>query len=257
MVRCSENATPQAADFYTAKGTVEALIAALGIQSLAGAEAGASTAAAGSVPTFHPGPYARLFVGDEQVGVVGELHPTTADLLDLPRGVYLFEVDGEAASGADTAPPTGGTKPRAGFPGARDLAVVVDTTVPSARIEQILLECVGNWGRPGSPLRCLRWKAAAGRESQPGHPWNWAPTTGPCRMQRSMPGSRLPGRGCAKSWGPSSEPKLVRPPRSATRVLPCLAAANTNGGHRGGVRRSYCGTSPGRGPTPGNTWKLR
>ncbi len=134
-----------AADFYTAKGALEALARALGIGELR-AERVERTGREGAVPTFHPGRCAWLYAGADRIGVVGELHPATADSLDLPRGVYLFELDGELLlrhSSGERRYESPSRFPRA----LRDLAVVVDQTVPSAQIEQILRESVGEWAR--------------------------------------------------------------------------------------------------------------
>lgn len=138
-------------DFFAARGAVEGLIAALG--------AGRITAVPAEHSAFHPGRSAWLDVAGSRLGLVGELHPTVATGLDLPRGVYLFELDGDLllqreGGALRYAPPTR-------FPCAlRDLALVVDHTVASARIEEILRESLGAWGRSvrlfdvytGSPL---------------------------------------------------------------------------------------------------------
>jgi phenylalanyl-tRNA synthetase beta chain len=154
----SWNAASATTEFFAAKGTVEGLLRGLGLPSAAAARA--------DHPALHPGRSAWLRVGAERVGIIGELHPDRAAALDLPRGVYLFELDGEALQRAFLAqrriyePPS--RHPRA----LRDLAVVVDDTVPSAAVEKILSETLGTWCRnvrlfdvyTGPPL-------AAGRSS--------------------------------------------------------------------------------------------
>ncbi|HTE18687.1 MAG TPA: phenylalanine--tRNA ligase subunit beta, partial [Armatimonadota bacterium] len=127
-----------AADFYTAKGIVEALAAGLGLREL--------TAEPAAYPAFHPGRSAWLSSGGERIGVVGELHPTHMAMLDVPRGVYAFELDGEfllrrASDAVRYVAPSR-------FPQAlRDLAVVVDHSVPSGGIEGVLREVLGEWAR--------------------------------------------------------------------------------------------------------------
>lgn len=134
-----------AADFYTAKGAVEAVVRAIGISCLEAEPAG-RTNTEGQAPTFHPGRCAWLSIAGERVGVVGELHPKTADALDLPRGVYAFELDGEILLKHSTDERR--YEPPSRYPRAlRDLAVVVDSTVASAGIERILRESVGEWAR--------------------------------------------------------------------------------------------------------------
>jgi len=127
-----------AADFFSAKGTVEALCKGLGVQVL--------DAERVEHPAFHPGRSAWLSISGECVGIVGELHPTTAAGLDLPRGVFVFELDGQRLlelSNQDWRYEAPSRFPRA----LRDLAVVVDDTVPSGGIEQVLRESVGEWAR--------------------------------------------------------------------------------------------------------------
>ncbi len=132
------NAEKSAADFYTAKGTVEALAAGIGLPPLAAERA--------ADPAFHPGRAAWLSAGDERIGLVGELHPEVAVELDLPRGTFLFELDGEALlrmTAADRQYEAPSRYPRA----LRDLAIVVDATVECGRIEAILREEMAEFGR--------------------------------------------------------------------------------------------------------------
>ena len=128
-----------AADFFSAKGTVEALVRGLGVPALQAEQV--------EHPAFHPGRSAWLTVNGERIGIVGELHPAIAVAQDLPRGVYLFELDGErllALSQADLRRYEAPSR----FPRAlRDLAVTVDQTVPSGGIEQVIRETVGEWAR--------------------------------------------------------------------------------------------------------------
>lgn len=128
----------QAADFYAAKGVVEALACALGRGSLAADRA--------QHPAFHPGRTACISEDGERVGIVGELHPSAAERLDLPRGVYLFELDGDAL--LSRAGDNRKYRPPSRYPRAlRDLAIVVDSAVPSAGIERLLRQEMGPWGR--------------------------------------------------------------------------------------------------------------
>ena len=131
-------ARPTPTDFFAARGAIEALVAALGLEPI--------TATRAEHPAFHPGRSAWIEAHGARLGLVGELHPEVAAALDLPRGVYVFELDGDllrslAGERRRYAPPSR-------FPRAlRDLAVVVDRTVESAAIEQVLREELSAWAR--------------------------------------------------------------------------------------------------------------
>lgn len=127
-----------AADFYTAKGTVEALCRGLGLREM--------DAEPADHPAFHPGRSAWLSAKGERLGLVGELHPAVAADLDLPRGVYAFELDAEALlslSSADVRYEAPSRFPRA----LRDLAVVVDRSAPAGKIARVIREALGEFGR--------------------------------------------------------------------------------------------------------------
>lgn len=70
------------ADFFDAKGDLEAIA---GTVTLAFKRA--------SHPAFHPGRCARVFVGDREAGVVGELHPRLQLKYELAAAPVLFEID--------------------------------------------------------------------------------------------------------------------------------------------------------------------
>lgn len=89
--------------------------------------------AAGSHPALHPGRTAELRVGDRVVGVAGELLPSLAHQLDLPRVVALVELDLDALIdlGARQATPTPiGTLPAA----TQDLSLVVSVETSAGEV---------------------------------------------------------------------------------------------------------------------------
>ena len=103
------------ADFFDAKGDVQALVAP-------------------HVPTFapaqhaamHPGRCAAVHVAGRAIGFVGELHPRWRQAYELPHAPMLFELDLEAVL-AKPVPQYAGL-PRQ-QPAQRDLALVVGDTV--------------------------------------------------------------------------------------------------------------------------------
>ena len=103
------------ADFFDIKGDVEALLAPSTLRFEAHPH-----------PALHPGRSARVLLGDQVVGWVGELHPRWQQWFDLPVPVQLFELD--AGPVQDRMMPAYHGVPR--FPAVRrDLAVLVDETV--------------------------------------------------------------------------------------------------------------------------------
>ena len=75
----------QGADFFEAKGDVEALLAPL-----------KATFAPAQHPAMHPGRCASVSLGDKSIGFVGELHPKWRQGYDLPTAPLMFELDLDA-----------------------------------------------------------------------------------------------------------------------------------------------------------------
>ena len=74
-----------AADFFDAKGDVEALLAPL-----------QATFEAAEHPAMHPGRCARVLLDGQAIGVVGELHPQWRQGYELPQAPLLFELELDA-----------------------------------------------------------------------------------------------------------------------------------------------------------------
>lgn len=120
-------------DFFDAKGVLEALLAALGVE-------GAAVVAVPLEP-LHPTRSARVDLGGAAAGTVGELQPRAARALDLPSRVAVGEVS-LAPLLARARDATPGDLPR--FPAvARDLAVVAGAGEAAARVEQAIRQAAG------------------------------------------------------------------------------------------------------------------
>ncbi len=77
-------------------------------------------------PALQPGQTAVITRGDEQVGVIGKLHPKHSKPFELKRDVFLFELDASVAL-ASRAPKAESVSK---FPSIRrDIAVVVDDKI--------------------------------------------------------------------------------------------------------------------------------
>lgn len=126
---------PADADFFNAKGIVEAMMDAAGVTdwSLSGA----------LHPTYHPSRCTALACGGAQVGFIGELHPEIQHALDIPCAVALVEVDLApiAAAVSDVRP----FAEVARHPAVRiDLALVVDEQVPAGEVERVIVQTGGS-----------------------------------------------------------------------------------------------------------------
>ena len=99
-------------DFYDIKGEVESLLAPV-----------VARYEKTSHPALHPGRSARVLVNDQEVGILGELHPQWLQKYDLPLAPVVFELDLDALTRARLPKYAEVSKQPAAF---RDLAIVVD-----------------------------------------------------------------------------------------------------------------------------------
>ena len=118
----------EAADLYDAKAYLEFLFDRLGL-----------------VVSYHdsedfalvPGRTAEVRLGDQRVGLVGQVHPEVAAAFDIEQDVYLFEVNLEAL-----VPEVGKPRlyqPLSRFPAVEeDIAIVVDEAVTAAQVQAII-----------------------------------------------------------------------------------------------------------------------
>jgi len=111
-------------DFYDAKGDIESLLAS-----------GAAQFEPTTHPALHPGRAANVLVDGERIGWLGELHPRWQQKYELPQAPILFELDLDAL----LALPMPSYREVSKFPPViRDLAVVVDETVPAQALLQAM-----------------------------------------------------------------------------------------------------------------------
>ncbi len=111
---------PQRADFYDAKGDVEALLAPV-----------LPTFERTEHPALHPGRAARVLLGGREIGVVGELHPRWRQQWDFAQAPVLFELDLDAVT-ARTVPVA---QPVAKHQAVeRDIALVVAESVAAGAV---------------------------------------------------------------------------------------------------------------------------
>ena len=118
-------------DFFDVKGDVERLLA------LGGRTVGFARIAD---PVLHPGQSAAVMIDGNAAGRFGRLHPEVEDVLELPSGVYVFELDADAVHARRRR--RHGTLSRQ--PSVRrDLALLVDREVAAQRIESVVRKRLG------------------------------------------------------------------------------------------------------------------
>ena len=122
-------------DFFDLKGRIELMLAGLRFTDVA-------YAPVDSVNYLHPGKVAEVKVNGQTVGVFGELHPLVKEKYevgDAPILVADFDLDALRA-----ASPAYGIVPVPEFPPVfEDIAVIVDESVPAARVEALIKQTGG------------------------------------------------------------------------------------------------------------------
>jgi phenylalanyl-tRNA synthetase beta chain len=128
--------TQDSLDFFDLKGIIETIIETLHIQDF--------SVEAANHPTFRPGRTARLLIGSQQIGWLGELHPSVVAGFDI-RGehpVMAAELDLDLVR--SHIPDLHYLVPVANYPVVReDLAVVVDRDVPAQKVEDVIRQTGG------------------------------------------------------------------------------------------------------------------
>jgi phenylalanyl-tRNA synthetase beta chain len=133
-------------DFYDMKGRVELLLGGLQLTNVSYAPAAALSEAnqvsAVEGQVYHPGKSAEVKVGDKVVGQFGEIHPLVKERYELGASpVLAAEFDLAALMSAQSG---FALTPIAEFPPVyEDIAVIVDESVPAARLESLIRQTGG------------------------------------------------------------------------------------------------------------------
>jgi phenylalanyl-tRNA synthetase beta chain len=118
----------EAVDFFVAKGVLETVLLRLGL---------VVSFEAGEDKSLCPGRIANIVIGNEKLGVVGELHPKVSEVFEFSDTVYLIEVDlGKLLSLATTLKEY---QPITRYPStSRDIALLVDEQITYQQICDII-----------------------------------------------------------------------------------------------------------------------
>tara|TARA_R110001599_G_scaffold353742_2_gene596100 strand:- start:94639 stop:97014 length:2376 start_codon:yes stop_codon:yes gene_type:complete len=125
----------QGLDFFDMKGDVESIFTL-------GRDPGSLQFETATVAALHPGQTAGISRKGQSVGYLGAMHPTVQAELDLAAPLYVCEVDLEAVLAGLVPSFTELSR----FPEVRrDLAVIVDKSVPSADLMQNVRAVAGSY----------------------------------------------------------------------------------------------------------------
>jgi phenylalanyl-tRNA synthetase beta chain len=122
-------------DFYDMKGRIELLLSGLRYTDI-------SYTPTDSVSYLHPGKAAEVRVNGQVGGVFGELHPLIKEKYEVGDSpVIVAEFDLEKLRAIN---PTYGVVPVSEFPPVyEDIAIIVDESVPAARVEALIRQTGG------------------------------------------------------------------------------------------------------------------
>ncbi|EEW52909.1 phenylalanine--tRNA ligase subunit beta [Limosilactobacillus antri] len=120
----------QPVDFFQVKGIVERYLHNLGLAGTVTYRATQDRA------EMHPGRTANIYVADQLVGFVGQVHPQTAKAYKVPA-TYVFELNLEALLAADKV--ANEYHPISKYPAiTRDIALLVDRNVTNADVVAVI-----------------------------------------------------------------------------------------------------------------------
>jgi len=117
-------------DFFAMKGVIEAALNEIRAKDV-------RFEACSDNPSYHPGRCAKVYVGENEIGVFGQIHPLVAKNYDVDADFYCAELSFDAlfaARGEDAV-----YQPLPKFPAVtRDIAVVCDKAVTVGALEDCI-----------------------------------------------------------------------------------------------------------------------
>ena len=123
--------------FFTVKGWVEELLHALNTPK-------AKFVAEHDNASYHPGRCAKVYVGEEYIGVFGQIHPEVAGNYGVDAELYCAELSFDALCRVKGGIPV--YKPLPKFPSVtRDIAVVCASDIPVGELTDCILASGGQY----------------------------------------------------------------------------------------------------------------
>ena len=121
-------------DYYDLKGAVEELLCALDVRSY-------DIEPDSDIPWYHPGRCAKIYLGKDELGTLGEIHPSVVKNYGIGPKVYAASLDLNTIIKHANSEKTYHKMPR--FPATtRDLALTCDRTLPVINIEKAIRTAV-------------------------------------------------------------------------------------------------------------------
>lgn len=122
-------------DFFDLKGILEDLFANLGIEDC--------EFKASSDCLYHPNKTARIYIGQKEIGILGELHPDIKEKYEFVNPVYLFEIEWQRLLESIPESKKFVSLPR--FPNVvRDIALMVSRDIEAGKILFLIKENGGS-----------------------------------------------------------------------------------------------------------------
>ena len=117
-------------DFYDLKEVVDKVFERLGIKDV-------EYIREEDYPTFHPGRTAKLVIGDDVIGTIGEIHIDVTENYDIKERVYIGQLDFNRI--IDLTNLNFKYKPLPKYPSMlRDIAVVIEKDVLAGEMEKVI-----------------------------------------------------------------------------------------------------------------------
>lgn len=121
-------------DFYDLKGHLSDVLGSL--------LTGALSFKQGEHAALHPGQTASLYLEDDCIGIMGALHPSVSQALDLSEKAFVFEIDLAKLKHLGKSLIQEVSK----FPEIRrDIAILVNQTIPADKIQDTIKVSAGDW----------------------------------------------------------------------------------------------------------------
>ena len=121
-------------DYFDLKGAVEELLCALDVRSY-------DIEPDSDIPWYHPGRCAKIYLGKDELGTIGEIHPTVVKNYGIGTKVYAASLDLNTIIKHANSEKAYHKMPR--FPATtRDLALTCDRSLPVINIEKAICSAV-------------------------------------------------------------------------------------------------------------------